>query len=133
MGTRTKIKNSGIFITGTDTDVGKTVTSCTLGLLLQKRGIDVGFMKPIQCAGNDTSLVKRTLQLKDSLKEMNPLFVKLLVPIFVIIPLFAPSFPVIVIVPELMKIPSSQLSSRPLVVPIPPVSVIPIPPWISSH
>lgn len=36
----------GIFITGTDTGVGKTIVSATLVRLLRLRGINVGVMKP---------------------------------------------------------------------------------------
>lgn len=38
----------GIFITGTDTGVGKTVVTGGIALALRKRGIDVGIMKAIQ-------------------------------------------------------------------------------------
>ena len=37
----------GIFITGTDTDVGKTVISAGLALSLKARGLKVGVMKPV--------------------------------------------------------------------------------------
>lgn len=37
----------GIFITGTDTGVGKSVVAATLARLLRMRGIDVGVMKPV--------------------------------------------------------------------------------------
>ena len=37
----------GIFITGTDTGVGKTVVSAVIARLLRERGIDVGVMKPV--------------------------------------------------------------------------------------
>lgn len=39
---------SGIFVTGTDTGVGKTVVTAALALCLQRRGVDVGVMKPIE-------------------------------------------------------------------------------------
>ncbi len=35
-----------VFITGTDTEVGKTVVAAGLAMALKKRGIDVGVMKP---------------------------------------------------------------------------------------
>lgn len=38
----------GIFITGTDTGVGKTVIAAGLALAFKKRGWDVGVMKPIE-------------------------------------------------------------------------------------
>jgi len=37
----------GIFITGTDTGVGKTVVAATLARLLKMRGLNVGVMKPV--------------------------------------------------------------------------------------
>jgi dethiobiotin synthetase len=37
----------GIFITGTDTGVGKTVVAATIARLLLNRGINVGVMKPV--------------------------------------------------------------------------------------
>jgi dethiobiotin synthetase len=40
--------NHGIFITGTDTGVGKTVVAAALALHLKKRGLSVGVMKPIE-------------------------------------------------------------------------------------
>jgi len=63
--------SKGIFITGTDTDVGKTVTTLVLGALLQKQGLDVGVMKPVQCGGNDAVLLKEGLGIKDALEEIN--------------------------------------------------------------
>ena len=39
----------GIFITGTDTGVGKTIVSATLARLLADKGIKVGVMKPVTC------------------------------------------------------------------------------------
>jgi dethiobiotin synthetase len=37
-----------VFVTGTDTGVGKTVVACALARGLRARGIDVGVMKPIE-------------------------------------------------------------------------------------
>jgi dethiobiotin synthetase len=39
---------AGLFITGTDTGVGKTVVSCALARGLREAGIDVGVMKPAE-------------------------------------------------------------------------------------
>jgi dethiobiotin synthetase len=49
----------GIFITGTDTGVGKTLVSAGLALVLKERGIKVGVMKPIAtgCYGSEARLV----------------------------------------------------------------------------
>jgi len=38
----------GLFVTGTDTGVGKTVVACALVRGLRGRGLDVGVMKPIE-------------------------------------------------------------------------------------
>lgn len=38
----------GVFITGTDTHVGKTVVTAALGLALQRTGDRVGIMKPVE-------------------------------------------------------------------------------------
>jgi len=39
---------AGIFVTGTDTGVGKTVVACALIAALRERGLKVGAMKPIE-------------------------------------------------------------------------------------
>jgi dethiobiotin synthetase len=38
----------GVFVTGTDTGVGKTVVGCALAELLRRRRVDIGVMKPIE-------------------------------------------------------------------------------------
>lgn len=54
-------KQSGIFITATDTGVGKTIVSAGLALALKARGVRVGVMKPIAtgCSGPDEHLVSQ--------------------------------------------------------------------------
>ena len=49
----------GIFITGTDTAVGKTFFACGLAALLKKSGYKVGVMKPVEtgCGQDDGKLV----------------------------------------------------------------------------
>ena len=37
---------AAVFITGTDTEIGKTVVAAGLALALKERGLDVGVMKP---------------------------------------------------------------------------------------
>lgn len=44
----------GFFITGTDTDVGKTWVAATLLTALNKRGYGTAAMKPIACGGIET-------------------------------------------------------------------------------
>lgn len=52
---------AGIFITGTDTEVGKTVVAAGLALVLRDRGIKVGVMKPVAtgCYGSEERLVSQ--------------------------------------------------------------------------
>ncbi|MBM3253772.1 MAG: adenosylmethionine--8-amino-7-oxononanoate transaminase [Candidatus Omnitrophica bacterium] len=67
----------GIFITSTDTGVGKTIITSIIARGLINKGIDVGVMKPIQTGGRTDSkfLVKMT-GIKDSHSLINPFFAK---------------------------------------------------------
>jgi len=49
----------GIFVTGTDTGVGKTIVAATLARLLRMNGVNVGVMKPVTsgCREEDGPLV----------------------------------------------------------------------------
>ncbi len=67
-------KSKVIFITATDTGVGKTVATLCLATILQARGYDVGIMKPVQCAGRDALFLKKALGIKDDLKWINPFY-----------------------------------------------------------
>lgn len=52
-------RDTGIFITGTDTGVGKTVVAAGLALVLRERGMRVGVMKPVAsgCFGDGKRLI----------------------------------------------------------------------------
>jgi len=39
---------AGVFVSGTDTGVGKTVVACALVRALRERGVDAGAMKPVE-------------------------------------------------------------------------------------
>lgn len=56
---------NGIFITGTDTGVGKTTVAATLARVLRLRGVNVGVMKPVTsgCAERDDELVSEDAEL----------------------------------------------------------------------
>ena len=43
----------GVFVTGTDTGVGKTFVGAALAALLRERGVDVGVMKPAETGVED--------------------------------------------------------------------------------
>src|SRR3989338_4437163 len=63
-----------IFITATDTGVGKTIIACAIGLALKKKGLDIGYMKPFQCSGDDVEFVCRALGIKDEQELVNPYY-----------------------------------------------------------
>lgn len=81
---------SGLFITGTDTEVGKTVIAAGLAATLKAAGVDVGVMKPIASGGvysspsrtgvdrriisEDALCLKRAAQVDDSLDLINPMY-----------------------------------------------------------
>lgn len=66
----------GVFIAGTDTEIGKTAVACYLIRCLNLRGIDCGVMKPVQCAGSDAKKLAKCAGVTDSLDLVNPFFSK---------------------------------------------------------
>jgi len=64
------------FITGTDTNVGKTVAMLALGMLFKDKKLDVGIFKPVQCAGNDAEFLREALDIDDPLAIINPYFAR---------------------------------------------------------
>ena len=63
----------GLFITGTDTDVGKTVVAGALVACLKSRSIDVGVMKPVSSGGReDAAFLMKASGVADGLDEVNP-------------------------------------------------------------
>ena len=63
---------SGIFITGTDTNVGKTVVTTALSLTLQEQGIQVGLMKPVETGRNLSLQDSDSTKLRQSLQPQTP-------------------------------------------------------------
>ena len=72
----------GIFITGTDTEIGKTVITGGLAAALKAAGVDVGVMKPIASGGiehkgqivsEDAIFLKHAAQVDDALDLINPI------------------------------------------------------------
>jgi len=57
--------NNGIFVTGTDTGVGKTIVAATLARILKIRGVNVGVMKPVTsgCVERNGELVSEDAEL----------------------------------------------------------------------
>ena len=69
--------NKGLFITGTDTGVGKTLVACGMVRLLKSWKVNVGVMKPI--ATGDQDDVKRLMkaaEVDDEISLVNPQFFK---------------------------------------------------------
>ena len=69
----------GIFVTGTDTGVGKTMVSAALAHFLTERGLNVGIMKPAESGvsdparlGNDGSLLQWAAKSSDTIEEISP-------------------------------------------------------------
>lgn len=70
------------FISGTDTDVGKTFVTAGIALALKKMGINVGVMKPFAAGtpqkngykSNDVQLLARASQVNEPEELLNPYF-----------------------------------------------------------
>lgn len=75
------MQNTGYFITGTDTGVGKTLVASALALAVKEKGRDVAVMKPVEsgCIMRNGNLVpldalyhKRMLGLQESVEMLCP-------------------------------------------------------------
>ena len=69
----------GIFITGTDTGVGKTIVSAALAVALKRDGRSVGVMKPVETGiadshmtQSDTARLRAVVDSKDPLETLCP-------------------------------------------------------------
>ena len=71
-----------LFITGSDTDIGKTYVTAGLAITFRKMDIDVGVMKPFAAGyppkkgfkSEDVEILSRCAQVDDSEKLINPQF-----------------------------------------------------------
>lgn len=72
---------TGIFITGTDTGVGKTIAAAGLLLTLKQRGLNVGYMKPVETGcpvldgevvPQDVRFIREVVGIRDDLDLMCP-------------------------------------------------------------
>jgi len=71
-----KLMGSGIFITGTDTGVGKTLVAASLAACLRDRGYRIGVMKPAETGcpeSNGTLTPQDALRLKDAAACAEPI------------------------------------------------------------
>lgn len=68
---------NGIFVTGTDTGVGKTYIACALARALKAAGISTGVLKAISTGDReDAKKLIAAAGVDDSLETVNPLFMK---------------------------------------------------------
>jgi dethiobiotin synthetase len=76
----------GIFVTGTDTDVGKTWVAAGLTAVLRETGLRAGYFKPIQSGcplaegrlvPTDAQLVRRVAGLDEPLEALTPICLRL--------------------------------------------------------
>jgi len=71
-----------LFVTATDTDIGKTFVCAGLAYALKKSGIDVGIMKPFACgvkqkigfSSNDLTILTNAAMVDDAEDIINPFF-----------------------------------------------------------
>jgi dethiobiotin synthetase len=69
--------NKGIFVTGTDTEVGKTVVACGIARLLKSMGVKVGVMKPISSGSReDAQHLRKAAEITEELDVINPQYFK---------------------------------------------------------
>ena len=69
----------GLFVTGTDTGIGKTVVTALLLRGLQRRGIDASAFKPFACgtsSRDDARLYAALLANRFSLEQINPVWLR---------------------------------------------------------
>ncbi len=78
--------NRGVFITGTDTEVGKTVVSAGIAGALKTRGINVGVMKPVATGAmmtedglisNDAQFLLKSIRCDGPRELINPVSIEL--------------------------------------------------------
>lgn len=69
---------SGLFITGTDTDVGKTIVTASIATSLRDKGMDIGVFKPMMSGAkredpnSDVSILKQFADDGNALERINP-------------------------------------------------------------
>jgi dethiobiotin synthetase len=69
--------NKGIFVTGTDTGVGKTVIACGIAALLKSLGAKVGVMKPVATGDRQDAIhLKKASGMTEAIDVINPQFFK---------------------------------------------------------
>jgi dethiobiotin synthetase len=71
--TRAFVRHGGLFVTGTDTGVGKTYVACKLILGLREEGLRIAVMKPAESGGlQDSRALKKASGSQQLLSEICP-------------------------------------------------------------
>lgn len=66
-----------VFVTGTDTGVGKTYIAGGIAAALRMDGVSVGVMKPVSCGGReDARFLMECAQVDDPIDLVNPIFLR---------------------------------------------------------
>ena len=68
------MKKSGIFISGTDTGVGKTVVSALIVAAGNAQGYNAGYFKPVQTGSDGSAGDTETVESLTGIKSMNPVY-----------------------------------------------------------
>jgi dethiobiotin synthetase len=77
------LKDKGLFITGTDTCVGKTTVAAAIALIMKSQGFDVGIMKPFATVSekynskhksDDVAVLAAVANVRDRYCNLNPFF-----------------------------------------------------------
>ena len=64
-----------LFITGTDTEIGKTAVTAGIAACLRKQNQDIGVMKPIAAGSRaDAECLKIAAGVSDPIEDINPIF-----------------------------------------------------------
>ncbi|MDY6934863.1 MAG: dethiobiotin synthase [Spirochaetota bacterium] len=78
--------SNGMFITGTDTDVGKTIVAAGFACAIKARGMDVGVMKPVatgaarirdELISDDVRFLVESIKCVDEITNINPITLEL--------------------------------------------------------
>ena len=67
----------GVFVTATDTEVGKTYVSCKIAEALKNLNINIGVFKPVSSGDrNDAKELIKSSQIRESVEKVTPVFFK---------------------------------------------------------
>jgi dethiobiotin synthetase len=71
------VRSKGVFVTATDTEVGKTYISCLIAQELQKQGVKVGVFKPVSTGDrNDAGKLRSAAKIDEKPEQITPVFFK---------------------------------------------------------